>query len=133
MQVSGQSWSFEHIVLIGRADDCQVRLDVDEVAPHHAQISTEDGELWLKVMQTDARVYINGAPATSVVLASGDEIRIGPCRLILQAPGLRPERVLQPVSMPKRSQWPFWLTGAALLLASITAAAYFDLLPWKLT
>ena len=48
--------------------------------------------------------YYIGQDERSAALASGDEIRVGACRFVLQAPGLKPRRVLtQEAVEPRRS------------------------------
>ena len=63
----------------------------------------------------------------SAQLASGDEIRIGNCRWVLQAPGLRPEKVLTAEAVkPQRSYLPWLVVGG--LLAAAAASWYLGLL-----
>ena len=61
-------------------------------------------------------------------LGGGDEIRIGTQRLILQAPGLRPERVLtDEAARPRRSPWPWLLAaGAAAAAGAGWYLGWFD-------
>ena len=62
------------------------------------------------------------------MLGSGDEIRIGTCRWMLQAPGLRPERVLTSDAIKKTARrWPRVLIWTSVL----TAAAGLAVLKWK--
>jgi hypothetical protein len=53
-------------------------------------------------------------------LKSGDEIQVGQCRLMLQAPGLKPERVLtaEAIRLPRR-HWPWLLPLVLLMLAAL--------------
>jgi hypothetical protein len=61
---------------------------------------------------------LNGEEIRSAALASGDEIRVGVCRFVLQAPGLKPRRVLtQEAVEPRRSFIP-WLVAGGLLAAA---------------
>jgi pSer/pThr/pTyr-binding forkhead associated (FHA) protein len=72
--------------------------------------------------------WVNGERVQQTSLASGDEIRLGPHRLLLQAPGLRPERVIVPEVQGRRSRaWVGWLVTA--LAAAAVTAWYFQLLP----
>jgi hypothetical protein len=116
--------------LIGRADDCDLRIDVDGVASHHAEIrENEDGGLVLVCPDPAALTQLNGEAVTHAVLASGDEIRIGNCRWVLQAPGLRPEKVLSGDSLkPPRNYVPWLITIG--LLAAASLAWYRGLLPF---
>ena len=116
--------------VIGRADDCNLRLDVDGVAARHAEIR-EDGKggLVLRKLAPDAQTLLNGEPVDQAALASGDEIRIANCRLVLQAPGLRPEKVLTEDAMRRRRSHVPWLIVGGLLAAA-ALAWYRGMLPF---
>jgi len=115
---------------IGRADDCDLRLDLDGVASRHAEIQeNEDGSLVLLNLDPSAETLLNGESVQTASLASGDEIRIANCRWVLQAPGLRPEKVLTREAVrPRRSYIPWLIVGGLLAAASI--AWYRGLLPF---
>ena len=71
---------------------------------------------------------LNGERVIESQLGSGDEIRIGTCRMLLQAPGLRPERILTAEVVKKTTRrWPRVLLWTSLL-AGATAVA---VLKWK--
>jgi hypothetical protein len=116
--------------LIGRADDCDLRIDADGVAAHHAEIRENDnGGLVLVSPDPEALTQLNGEAVEHAVLASGDEIRIANCRWVLQAPGLRPEKVLTGEAIrPRRSYMPWLITAG--LLAAASLAWYRGLLPF---
>ena len=115
---------------IGRADDCELRLELEGVAARHAEIQEhEDGSLVLVNLDPAAETLLNGEPVQSASLASGDEIRIANCRWVLQAPGLRPEKVLTKEALrPRRSYIPWLITGG--LIAAAAIAWYRGLLPF---
>jgi hypothetical protein len=128
--VLNQAISLGSRTVIGRADDCDLRLDIEGVAPRHAEISeTEDGGLVLASLDQEAETLLNGEAISRAALSSGDEIRIASCRWVLQAPGLRPDRVLQePVEAGSRGWLPWLIVGG--LLAAAAAAWYRGLLPF---
>lgn len=126
--VINQSHTLGKSTTIGRADDCDLRIDADGAAGRHAEI-VEDGQggLTLNQLADGFETVLNGEVVASAALGSGDEIRIANCRWVLQAPGLRPEKVLtQDAVAPRRGWVPLVIT--ATLLAAATAAWYFDLL-----
>lgn len=127
--VIDQSWTLGRRTVIGRADDCDVRLDLDGVAARHAEIVEADGRLTLTRLDADRDVVLNGQPVATAILSSGDEIRIANCRFVLQAPGLRPDKVLTPAATRPRRPWLPWLIVGALLAAA-GAAWYSGLLPF---
>ncbi len=113
--VTNQAFQLAGTLLIGRADDCDVRIDDERVSAHHAELRLgSDGQVQLKDLGSGSGVRVNGKKVSHADLAGGDEIHIGNCRLMLQAPGLRPERVLEGDAIrPPRQHWP-WLLAVAL-------------------
>jgi predicted component of type VI protein secretion system len=127
--VINQSFALGARTVIGRADDCDLRLDHDGVAGRHAEIRQADGGLTLSRLDPAHDVLLNGQPVERADLSSGDEIRIAQCRFVLQAPGLRPAKVLTPeATRPRRGYLP-WLIAASLMAAA-AAAWYSGLMPF---
>ena len=127
--VINQSFPFGDLIVLGSSSDCDVQLDEAGVSSRHAEIRLIDGKsLLLKDLDSKTGTLLNGEPVTETLLGSGDEIRIGTCRWMLQAPGLRPERVLTAdvVAKPVR-RWPRRLVWVSLL----GAAAAVAVLRWK--
>ena len=119
--VINQSFTLGDRTLIGSAEDCDVRIDSDGAAREHAEIIEEDGSLILRNLGSPGATLLNGEPVEQASLGSGDEIRIANCRWVLQAPGLRPQKVLTSEAIqPKRGYLP-WLITAGLLAAAALA------------
>lgn len=117
--VINQSHTLGKNTLIGRADDCDLRIDQEGVAGRHAEINHEtDGSLTLVHLAPEGQTMLNGEPVHQASLGSGDEIRIGNCRWVLQAPGLRPEKVLTEQAVAGRRSYIPWLITAGLLAAA---------------
>jgi len=126
--VINQSHTLGERTLIGRADDCDLRVDQEDVAPHHAEVLDDGrGGLMLRHLAEKNQTLLNGEAVDQAGLASGDEIRIANCRWVLQAPGLRPEKVLTEHAVAKRRGYIPWLIAAGLLAAA-GAAWYAGLL-----
>ena len=130
--VINQSHALGARTLIGRADDCDLRIDQDGVAGRHAEV-VEDGQggLTLNHLADGYETALNGEAVQSAALGSGDEIRIANCRWVLQAPGLRPEKVLTEQAVAKRRGWIPWVIVGGLVGAA-AAAWYFGLMPFDL-
>ncbi len=125
----GRSWAIEAETLIGSSEQCHVCISADGVSHRHAKVVLREGRLTIEDLDSETGTWINGERVSKTSLASGDEIRIGPHRLLLQAPGLRPERIIVPeVSQPASHAWLGWL-GALLAILAI-AAWYFRLGPF---
>ena len=123
-----RSFPIGELLVLGSAKDCDVQVDEPGIAPRHAEIrQIGENSLQLKDLGSETGTLLNGEPVSETLLGSGDEIRIGTCRLMLQAPGLRPERVLtaEAVKQPAR-RWPriaAW--GVAAATAAAVAVLYF--------
>ena len=127
--VINQSFPFGQSILLGTSDDCDVKLDEPGVAGRHAEIRLlDDKTLQLKDLGSDIGTLLNGEPVSEALLGSGDEIRIGTSRWMLQAPGLRPDRVLTADAVSKRGRrWPRVLVWTSLA----AGAAAVAILKWK--
>jgi len=117
--LTGQTFDLGESTLLGSGDQADVRLDALDA--EHARIVRRDGGLVLEA-SGDARV--NGEPARATALQSGDEIQFGTARFVLQAPGLKPARVLDQVPVRRSSAWK-WLVAAGLAAAGGVAGWWF--------
>ena len=128
--VINQSFPFGNSILIGSSSDCDVQLDEAGVSARHAEISLiDENALQLKDLGSKSGTLLNGEKVLETLLGSGDEIRIGTCRLMLQAPGLRPERVLTGDVVTKPgSRWPRVLAWS-IVAATAAAVAVLKLKP----
>lgn len=122
--VINQSFPFGESIVLGSSADCDVQIDEAGVAARHAEIRLLDGKsLQLKDLGSDTGTLLNGEPVTETLLGSGDEIRIGTCRWMLQAPGLRPDRVLTADVVQKHARrWPRVLVWTSLATAAAAVA-----------
>ena len=122
--VINQSFPFGESVVLGSSADCDIQIDEPGVAAEHAEIRLLDGKvLQLKDLGSDTGTLLNGEPVSETLLGSGDEIRIGNCRWMLQAPGLRPDRVLTAdVVQGRARRWPSVLVWTSLVAAAATVA-----------
>jgi predicted component of type VI protein secretion system len=121
--VANQVFDLRQRTVIGRADDCDLRLADEACAPHHCEIERGgDGALVLKQIDNAPgfATRVNGRTVECTELLRGDEIRIGACRWVVQAPGLRPQRVLTGEAVvQRRSRLPWLLATAALAAAAL--------------
>jgi pSer/pThr/pTyr-binding forkhead associated (FHA) protein len=120
-----QVFALSRTLVVGRADDCEIRIDHGSVAAHHAEIMlSEDGGVRIRELNTGNGISVNGEAVNDANLSAGDEIQIGNCRLLLQAPGLRPDRVLDtPSAGGAARRWP-WLLVTLLAAAAVLAWRY---------
>jgi pSer/pThr/pTyr-binding forkhead associated (FHA) protein len=70
--------------LIGRGNDCDLRLRDPNISRHHCMIRVRPDEVTLFDLGSINGSYVNGARViTQIVLQSGDEIRLGEYRFFL--------------------------------------------------
>ena len=99
------------------------------VESRRRRVRQQQGGLTLIKLDPAAEVALNGRSVEQATLASGDEIRIANCRFVLQAPGLKPQKVLTEAAVrPRRRRLLPWLVAAGLLAAAAAAAWYAGLL-----
>ena len=127
--VINQSFPFGETIVLGSSPECDVQLEESGVSARHAEIRMlEGGQLLLKDLGSETGTRLNGERIKETPLGSGDEIRIGTGRWMLQAPGLRPERVLTAEIINKRDRsWPRVLAWGVVL----TSAVFVAVLKWK--
>jgi hypothetical protein len=79
--------------LIGRDSDCVVRIPSGLVSRHHARIVVVSGRATIEDLGSKNGTDVRGKPVRApLVLADGDEIRIGPALLVFCAPGMASTR-----------------------------------------
>jgi len=71
--------------LVGRDDDCVVRIDSPAISRHHARIVVNAGSATLEDLNSKNGTYLNDRPVhETVVIRDGDEIRIGTVTMTLR-------------------------------------------------
>ncbi len=134
--VINQSFPFGELIVLGSSADCDVQLDEPGVSSRHAEIRLIDGQsLLLKDLGSGTGTLLNGERVIETLLGSGDEIRIGTCRWMLQAPGIRPERILTAHVIKKPTRrwqrilvWTFVLTATAAVVVLKWKPEWLDIL-----
>ena len=79
----------EQKLSIGRIAGNTLVLNHPQVSAHHALLEKADGGYRITDLNSTNHVYVNGQPTTNQMLHTGDEIRIGPYRLIYTGVELR--------------------------------------------
>jgi hypothetical protein len=121
-KVAGLSHNLGQRTRIGSDAACELQVDDPKVAAQQAEIILQaDGSLRLLQLAGAGEVLLNGKAVNDALLNSGDEIRLGACRWVLQAPGLRPEKVLTEQAVKRGINWMPWFMAATLLVAAALA------------
>jgi pSer/pThr/pTyr-binding forkhead associated (FHA) protein len=65
-------------VIIGRDDDCDLRLNEEVVSSHHARLFFRSSQWWVEDLQSTNGTYLNDERVEiATVIIKGDELRIG--------------------------------------------------------
>jgi len=75
-------------LVVGRASDCDIVIDDNQIAPHHATIENLDETICLRDMGSGAGAMVNGLRLTTAVLHTGDQIAFGRDHFLIEAPGM---------------------------------------------
>ena len=71
--------------LVGRDDDCVVRIDSPAISRHHARILVHAGGATLEDLNSKNGTYLNDRPVhEAVTIRDGDEIRVGTVTMTLR-------------------------------------------------
>jgi hypothetical protein len=120
-QVTNQTWPLEGKILIGSDPQCAIHVESEATAPQHAEIEVGENRISLRLLGDGGGLFLNGEKIEEASLSSGDEIRIGGCRWLLQAPGLRPERVLTDEAVRRRVNLIPWVIAGGLSALGLLA------------
>src|SRR5438309_11281392 len=80
-----QSWSLRAgATTVGRSDDCNAKVDDQEMSRQHFTIEEHEGKFVLKDLGSKNGTRVNGVTVTEQVLKREDEIRAGVTRFVIQ-------------------------------------------------
>lgn len=121
-KVANQSFGLGQRTIIGRSPECELHIDDPGVAPRHAEICLDEtAGLMLRQLDSGFQTRLNGAVVKLAALSAGDEIQVGNFRWVVQAPGLRPDKVLTATAVERRRNYLPWLIAIALIAAAALA------------
>lgn len=63
--------------LIGRLDDCHIRIPIADVSRKHCEIVIEDGSITIRDLGSSNGTYVNQERVEQVALSAGDLISLG--------------------------------------------------------
>jgi hypothetical protein len=72
------------VTVLGRASDCDLRLDDSGVSRHHAEIRYSDGRVGVVDLGSTNGIAVNGRPVERIELKDGDRLDIGHSTLIFR-------------------------------------------------
>lgn len=134
-QYHGRSFTLARPLLVGRAADCDIRIDDPAFAERHARIERNGDQVLLRELDAGDGSVVNGEPVRNAVLQPGDQVVFDAHqRFVVEAPG-RPATARDPVARaldeipdpaanqmrienaPRNARRLPWLLLAALLIA----------------
>jgi hypothetical protein len=72
------------VTVIGRASDCDLRIEDAGVSRHHAEVRYSDGRVGVVDLGSTNGIAVNGKPTERVELKDGDRVDIGHSTLIFR-------------------------------------------------
>jgi pSer/pThr/pTyr-binding forkhead associated (FHA) protein len=75
----------EEVIVIGRNDDCDLRIEKPYVSGVHAVICRENGSLVLEDLGGNHGTRVNRIAVSRKVLSDGDRIHIGRAELVFKS------------------------------------------------
>jgi pSer/pThr/pTyr-binding forkhead associated (FHA) protein len=87
-------------VLIGRAEDCNLRIPLAAVSRQHCRIIVGDDEVVIEDLGSANGVYVNSERVQRQSLGAGDKVTIGQAAFVVQVDG-EPKKVKRPEPVPE--------------------------------
>jgi pSer/pThr/pTyr-binding forkhead associated (FHA) protein len=126
--VFGKVFPINGPTAIGRAPECDISVQGDEISRRHALVKPTPEGLSVEDLGSSNGTYVNGKPVRQAFLAAGDELKLDTVRFIVVAPGMemtqQTARLAKPESTPAAgatpqalSKWvPIMLVAAAAVV-----------------
>lgn len=73
--------------LIGRRNDCDIRIPLTEVSRHHSELRIENDKVHIKDLGSSNGTFVNNKRVQTSALNPGDHVIIGPVVFTLQVNG----------------------------------------------
>ena len=86
------------ITIIGRGEECDLRVPLLSVSRHHCQVSIEGVELKVKDLGSSNGTYVNSSRIEEAALQAGDRLAVGPIVFTVQIDSLPSD--IEPVEAP---------------------------------
>lgn len=77
----------EGATVIGRREDCDLRIAVNDVSRKHCQITLEDDEIAVADLGSSNGTFVNGQRVKKHTLTAGDTLQVGPVSFVVQING----------------------------------------------
>lgn len=103
-RADGQRRSFSivrEMTVIGRREDCDLRIPLGEVSRKHCRILKDDDGLRVEDLGSSNGTFHNEERVQASQLNAGDTVRVGPVTFMVQIDGVPADEDMQPASAPE--------------------------------
>ena len=83
------------ITVVGRREDCDLRIPLAEVSRKHCRIINENDTLRVEDLGSSNGTFVNGERAQEAAIGAGDTIAIGPVTFVVQVNGVPADEEIQ--------------------------------------
>ncbi len=92
------------ITVLGRREDCDLRVPVGEVSRKHCRFIVDGDTLRIEDLGSSNGTFVNGSRVQEAVVQAGDRVQVGPAVFTIQIDG-RPadDEIEPPTAGPARS------------------------------
>lgn len=117
--VSGKVFPVTGPVVIGRAPECDIAVNVEEISRRHVLLKPVGDGLAVEDLASSNGTYINAQRVQQGFLGPGDELRLDAVGFVLVAPGLETSEPSTPAEAIRRTRTPVrkW---APIVLTAVT-------------
>ena len=118
--VSGEGFGRSHPLLgptvVGRAPECNLRLDANGLSRQHARLVLTRGGVQVEDLGSTNGTFINGKRVQRGIAVAGDEIGFDQLRFRLTVPGRQEPTTTkpEPSNKPRERISPWWWVGMAV-------------------
>ena len=91
------------VTIIGRREDCDLRIPLTEVSRKHCRLIREGESLRVEDLGSSNGSYHNGNRVQESIIQAGDLLQVGPVLFTIQIDGVPPEDEIQPPN-PRQDQ-----------------------------
>lgn len=91
------------VTLIGRREDCDVRIPLGEISRKHCKLTRESESVLVEDLGSSNGTFVNGKRVQSASLAPGDTLQIGSVVFVIQLDGVPADEELSPRTSGKSS------------------------------
>src|SRR5205823_9874665 len=92
------------ITVIGRREDCDLRIPLGEVSRKHCRLIRDGDSLRLEDLGSSNGTYLNAQRVQEAILTPGDSVQVGPVVFVLQVDGQPADEELSPITVEATEQ-----------------------------